>query len=315
MIGSREAELRGEGDRHIPAEELARLAERAFGEDIPPEQDRHLSSCRRCFATFAEFARSHAEWNLIGAREELPEDLRELALAVAGPQAAHDPGSRRSRWWQRDWRPILVPAMAIMATIVIAVMLGSSLIQDRSEPEDLRFAAINKAMLADSEFGLVYPGGEQTANDSDSPYRSGSPSDATATRAALAELAEEHRITAPTPEAAYWLIGGHLALTELGISRNLLDEARQLYPSDDRFDLLAAHLAFKDNDLPGAKRILVTLHRHNPRDGLVQLNLGIVMAAMDDPAAADVLQAIIEDNAGSGLAARAAAELEREGRS
>lgn len=292
-------------DVHIAPEEMPLLVEKGMQGTIPAAQRDHLAHCRHCLALFVELSRGRLDHELEMLPHQAPADFVALGKALPAHESAspttrepsHQAG-RSSRRWRR-WVPALAAVVACLA------LLGPWAHQGTGPASD-DLAIIQKALDADSQHGLVHLGTNGASHTPSTVYRSLSAPDREAVLAALALLGSEYDPAAPSADIVYQRVAGHLAVAELAMARNLLDEARQLFPEDWRFNFLAAHLAYRESDLNRARSLLAGLAEQHPQQGAIQLNLGLVLRELGDPAWEDLLTEVHDRYPGSFLAERAA---------
>jgi hypothetical protein len=288
-----------DNEDHIPDTELAVLVEKALQGDLPGPAKRHLASCPSCFATFAELTRARTGAQA-GRFNEIPADFLELGRAVGrdSHKAAEQPvpATRRPRW--------LLPAAVSLAAVLCLAIFWSVPRSDREDALAGSRQVLATSLQEDSRQGLVHLGMLHLEPIPRTIYRNGNSPESSQARTVLAQLSREQGPELPSAELVYWRAAGYLAIAELGMARNLLDDARQIFPEDWRFRFLTAHLAYKESDLPLARDILSRLAEQRPDDGTVLVDLGLVLSELEDPAGARILARIVRDFPDTYLAKR-----------
>ncbi len=289
-----------DNENHIPDTELAVMVEQALQGDLPEPARRHLARCPSCFAIFAELTRARTGAQA-GQFKEIPADLLELGRAIG-----HDslrtveqpaPATFRPRWHR--------PAAAALAAVLCLAIFWSVTRPDREDALADSRQVLAASLQEDSRQGLVHLDMLHLEPVTRTIYRKGNKLKSSQARTVLAQLSREQVPEHPSAELVYWRAAGYLAIAELGMARNLLDDARQIFPADWRFRFLAAHLAYKESDLPLARDILSRLAEQRPGDGTVLLDLGLVLDELEDPAGARILAQVVRDFPDTYLAKRA----------
>lgn len=291
----------GAGD-HITTEEMPRLVEQGIRGDLPSDRRKHLAQCPDCLALFCELSRGRLDHELAALPHAAPADFVALGKTLPGLEPVAAEASAQSGGFTRRWRT-WVPALAAVAACL--VLFGPWNRQPGPLSAD-DVAVIRKALVADSRHGLVHLGIDGGDPASSTVYRSPSAPDQDALAHTLDRLQAAYDPADPSADLAYQRAAGHLALADLALARSLLDEAHLLFPGDWRFDFLAAHLAYRESDLPQARTLLAELAAQHPQQGAIRLNLGLVLRELNDTAGPEILAEIRDRYPGSLLAERAA---------
>ena len=286
----------GEASEHPAPEVLAALA--APGSSAL-ERDRlagHLSRCDRCMGIYAEFVHMHLSRFADAEVAHPPPHLIQLGMAVASPRPAS-----RARGFQLLRLRRLGPALAISTVGLAAVLIWRTAAPTR--PPDLSMElrqVLAEQMRHDSQGGLLY---SDALMPSDAGIRG--PGNADAAQPDLEQLVQRYNRDAPSADVAYWLVSGFLATNQLRNADPYLRESLQRFPSDMRFQNLAAILAYKQ-DQPAAAESRLRAAVAADRSAVALVNLAIVRRQQGFQGEANaLLQEVTTRFAGTAIAAYA----------
>lgn len=247
-------------------------------EPVTREAQRHLGQCPQCFAAYAEAVEHRSAW-LQDPEASALQHPRGLKGTAGGRRSAPDtpaPGGL-SRMPGSVW------AAALVAACALAVALGIWL---RGTPEkkalpDLAYAPVIQAAVNEySARGLILPGGENAAADDLPEYRGETSSRSESLDRAIRAL---HRAYERNPDSAgvgVELVAANLAAENLSVARTLTREQLRTHPRDPRVQVLAAIVAYQDDDLQEADRHLQSALDEFPDYGPARLNRALVLVRM-----------------------------------
>lgn len=267
---------------HLPAEDLARLID---GDRSALDEAGwcHLANCRSCFAAYAEAVRFRDHW--LSDRESF-EPSRDVIEAGMGRGPAAEPaggGTARRGFPPGGSRPVLLrlgPVLAVLALLLIAAGFSRwwPLSRQANNGQAPIWEPIKVQLAQETALGMVIPGIESVDGKTLPVYRSPEKPHIEELRTANRELLSAYREDRSNADLAFWLIGGHLAGNDLRSTETFLENARRMFPGDERFSILAAVTAFKRNDIEVAETILRGVLRREPDHPEARFNLVYLLA-------------------------------------
>lgn len=264
-------------DRHLSQEQLALLVEGGGSESQLAWLREHLRMCPECASAYTDTLRYRAIWEADASLFRASDELVELARRV--PERSMETAHREPRavpsFW-RSWVPALGGVAAVIALVAAAWlwMPGKFLHNDG-------YAALlpplqQAVVVASMEGSIVIPGGESAAGTTTPQYRAGTVAQDDIIAASLDRLADVYNEAPGNPDVAHWLISGYLATGQLDNADLFVVDARRRFPSDIRFIVLEALIAYRLDDMDRAERLLQTAVTANPAYGPALVNLGLV---------------------------------------
>jgi hypothetical protein len=156
-----------EPDDHIPAEQIAALAEGSLPAESREAILKHLSRCRSCMAAYVEAVRYRAAWLAAPEAFEPPEELVELGQQALAEATTGARPARPSPWRLKR----LAAAAAGLAALVVALRM---LLMPTLPPIVLPLAVSEPlATVAAESTGLFLPGATERAPRPRDAMRSG----------------------------------------------------------------------------------------------------------------------------------------------
>jgi hypothetical protein len=251
------------GDHPTP-EQLATLAAPGSDPQARARLSGHLSCCAHCMGIYAEFVHAHARFHGDPQVAQPEPELISLGMAVAAPTKP----TRQTRL-QRRW---LAPALTISSAAAVALVMVWRATSPPSSPSlsvGLR-ETLAVQVRHDSRGGLLY-------SDSLMPQDAGirGPAGASTAQPDLEQLVALYNRDEPSADVAYWLVTGFLATNQVRSADPYLRESLQRFPSDSRFQNLAAILSYKHDELDAAEQHL-RMAVATERSAVALVNLAIV---------------------------------------
>ncbi len=239
---------------------------------VDPATVAHLRDCAECRSALGDSRLWHALWSadpkrfagvksVEGANREF---LREIASRDAvSPSRA---GNRKLRW------PALLGGVA--AAAAIALILVWSPFKGSSPDEGPVGDAIRQTALS----GLILIPGAETASLNEGPtLRSGFAPLTNEVDSALHSLASAYTDGRSTPALAAQLIGGYLAVGQVGSASDFVRDARNRFPNDQSLLVLEGLVYYCQGNLAQAEDRLRDARERNPRDETATINLASVL--------------------------------------
>ena len=245
-------------DGHPDWNDLAALAE--GNQSASVDLQRHLASCRRCTAAYAEAVRLRTLELVAPASFE---------VAPAMIEAARQTGPAGQRRWSR--RPRLTGVFA--GATLAALALFAIMIRPGATPPPPAFAAIQAALLEQAPAGMVLPGLSPEQGRAQAIYRDGGAGDL---RKEL-EILANHQQQDPGADTSFWLAAGYLAAGRLQSATDLVREARRHHPDDLRLLTLDAVTSYRRSDLGRAETLLREVLVRDPDHAAARFNLALVL--------------------------------------
>jgi Flp pilus assembly protein TadD len=141
---------------------------------------------------------------------------------------------------------------------------------------DLLLPLQQAVAVASMQGSILIPGGEASASTTSPMHRAGTVVQDEIIASALGRLSDVYHENPDNPDIAHWLISGYLATGQLDNADVFVEDARRRFPSDIRFLVLEALVAYRLNDMNRAERLLQTAVNANPAYGPALVNLGLV---------------------------------------
>lgn len=273
---------------HLSAEQLAALVDGGLEEIETPTVEGHLLHCRTCMAAYADTVRMRDEWVRSPDPRSADAQLRELGYgrfpglvtagkgddpaahprvhshACQGPAARRRAGRGRGRW-------------LVAAVVPLAFMVGFGWLGLRGHDDALRrdpaHAVVTAAVHQASHHGMLLPGSGRAAWAPTATFRAAGRMNPDLV-AALTDLTGRADDDARLLRAEGLLAGGSIDLARL-----LTDTARREHPGSTVWQMLAAVVAFRENDLARAETLLHGVLAAEPTNVEALFNLGLVYAA------------------------------------
>lgn len=268
-------------EEHVPAEDIARLAEGT----LPPENAEivlaHLSRCRSCMAAYVEAVRYRAAWLAKPKAFKPPDDVLERGRAVVQPV----PVVRRTR----ARRLLLAGSSLAAAWLVIVLVLrsgGTPWGAREPLPQPVAQAIAERTHLSS---GLFVPGAEAVRTQPTDVFRGGTedPDAIVPPRAldSLRAMYEHAKNPRSRGRAGYQLASALLARGSVDGARDVVDELLAAQPGDCACHALAAQLDYARSP-ERAERHLREAVTAGCRDDVTRIDLAIVELARGDSAGA-----------------------------
>jgi len=256
-------------DLHLTDAQLAALADESLGDAERGFLVEHLRSCEDCHAAYRDTVRYRAIWMADSSVFRAPDAMLDLALRVARPSRM-EPAAPRRRWFE----PRLAAGLCAAAVVVTAGIVWYT--HRQPAPVTQWLPTLKQAAASASADGsIVLPGVEEVVSATSAEHRTGFVQPDESISNALAGLTTAYR-EHPNADVAHWLISGYLATGDVEKGRLYIQDARLRFPSDTRFVVLDAIVAYRTNDLDRAESLLRQALGTNPRDGAALLNLALV---------------------------------------
>jgi len=263
-------------DRHLSEEQLALLVEGGESEGNLAWLREHLRMCPDCASAYTDALRYRAIWGADASVFRASDELVALARSVAdtGTAAANsEPLAAKSFW--RSWSPALGGAAAVIALVAAAALWMPGQIRHNDGYAALLPPLQRAVDVASMEGSIVIPGAEAVATTTPQ-YRAGTVAQDDIIAASLDRLADVYNKAPGNADVAHWLISGYLATGQLDNADLFVVDARRRFPSDIRFLVLEALIAYRLDDMDRAERLLQTAVTTNPAYGPALVNLGLV---------------------------------------
>jgi Flp pilus assembly protein TadD len=296
---------------HLSEEQLALLVEGSAGEGDNALLREHLRMCPDCAAAFEDVARYRAVWQADASVFRASDELVALAerVPVREPVTANrEPLAVRPFW--RSWAPVVgMAAVAVVLIAALAVWQPGQFQRDAGYAELL--PPLQQAVAVASMGGsIVIPGGEAAAGTTSPMHRAGIAAQDEIITSSLDRLANVYHEHPGDSDVAHWLISGYLATGQLDNADLFIEDTRRRFPSDIRFIVLEALVAYRLNDMNRAERLLQTAVNSDPAYGPALVNLGLVQYEQGQwESARRVFETVQTQFAGSPLEDRATALL------
>jgi Flp pilus assembly protein TadD len=258
---------------HLSEEQLAALVEGDSGSVLLRE---HLRTCPDCAAAFEDVARYRAAWMADASLFRASDDLVAMAgsVPVRGTAAAkREPLAARLRI---SWRPVVYATAAAALVLVTALAVWQPDFERGTAYADLLPPLQQAVAVASMQGSILIPGGEASASTTSPMHRAGTVVQDEIIASALGRLSDVYHENPDNPDIAHWLISGYLATGQLDNADVFVEDARRRFPSDIRFLVLEALVAYRLNDMNRAERLLQTAVNTNPAYGPALVNLGLV---------------------------------------
>lgn len=258
---------------HLSEEQLATLVEGDGGGDSALLRE-HLRTCPDCAAAFEDVARYRAAWKADASVFRASDDL--IALAGAVPDRGTAAAKREpfaARLW---WRPAVYATVAAALMLIAALALWRPGFERTTQYADLLPPLQRAVAVASMQGSILIPGGEAAASTTSPMHRAGIVAQDEIIASSLSRLSNAYHENPDNPDIAHWLISGYLATGQLDNAEVFVEDARRRFPSDIRFLVLEALVAYRLNDMNRAERLLQTAVSNNPAYGPALLNLGLV---------------------------------------
>jgi tetratricopeptide (TPR) repeat protein len=283
---------------HLTDSQLAALVDESLSDSERAFLVEHLRTCDACHDAYRDTVRYRSILLADSTVFRAPDPVVDLARRVAQPAAAVR--APRLRWFE----PRLVAGWTAAAVVVIAAAAWYTHRQPASYSEYLPTLK-QAAASASADGSIVLPGVEEVVAATTAEHRTGFVQPDDAITDALAGLTKAYR-DHPDADVAHWLISGYLATGDVETGRLYIQDARLRFPSDTRFLVLDAIVAYRMSDMTRAENLLRTALDANPRDGAALLNLALVQYESGQwDSARRTLQLVRSQFAGSPLEARA----------
>jgi anti-sigma factor RsiW len=266
---------------HLSEEQLAMLVEGNAGEGESALLREHLKKCPDCTAAFEDVAHYRAIWQADASVFRASDDLLALAERVPSREPARarrEPLAVPSFW--RSWSPVmgtaavavvLIAALSIWQPGILPGRLGSG-----AGYADLLPPLQQAVAVASMEGSIVIPGGEGAASTTSPMHRAGIVAQNEIIASSLDRLASVYHEHPGNSDVAHWLISGYLATGQLDNASLFVEDSRRSFPSDIRFMVLEALVAYRLNDMNRAERLLQAAVDIDPAYGPALVNLGLV---------------------------------------
>jgi tetratricopeptide (TPR) repeat protein len=295
---------------HLSEEQLASLVEGDSGGESALLRE-HLRKCPDCAAAFEDVARYRAVWMADASVFRASDDLVAMAKSIparGAETATREPLAGRSMW--RAWAPVLGPAaVALVLVTALLVWQPGRIVRDTTYA-DLLPPLQQAVAVASMQGSILIPGGEASASTTSPMHRAGIVAQNEMITSALNRLSDVYFKNPGNPDIAHWLISGYLATGQLDNADVFVEDARRRFPSDNRFLVLEALVAYRLNDMNRAERLLQAAVDRDPAYGPALVNLGLVQYERGQwDSARRVFETVRTQFAGSPLEDRANALL------
>jgi Flp pilus assembly protein TadD len=193
-------------------------------------------------------------------------------MALARDLARASRPATRFRWFEPRLAAGLCAATVLVTAGVVWYTHRQPALSSYSEwVPTLKQAAAS----ASADGSIVLPGVEEVVSATTAEYRTGFVQPDETITSALSGLTAAYR-EHPSADVAHWLISGYLATGEVETGRLYIQDARLRFPSDNRFLVLDAIVAYRMSDMDRAENLLRAALDANPHDGAALLNLALV---------------------------------------
>jgi predicted Zn-dependent protease len=194
--------------------------------------------------------------------------------------------------------------MAIVAVGLMRFNLNSG---GEAGPNQLVPLPVLRAVEQASMRGnFVLPGGEGGLDADRGAYRSGFVPMTDSLESALNDLFRAYQEGNTSLDVSYWLVAGYVATGQIDAARILASSTLAAHPDAPRVIMLDGIITYRDGDLERSQDRLLAAYELNPDYAVSALNLAIVMGERGDVARAEeLLSGIVQEHAGTSLAARA----------
>ena len=264
-------------DRHLSEEQLALLVEGNGSQSNLAWLREHLRMCPDCASAYTDALRYRAIWEADASIFRASDELVALARRVpdrAAETANREPLAVPSFW--RSWSPVFGSVAAVIVLVAALVLWVPGQFLHNDGYTDLLPPLQRAVVVASMEGSIVIPGGEAAAATTSPQYRAGIVAQDDIIAASLDRLADVYNDAPDNPDVAHWLISGYLATGQLDNADLFAVDARRQFPSDIRFLVLEALIAYRLDDMDRAERLLQTAVTTNPTYGTALVNLGLV---------------------------------------
>lgn len=263
---------------HLSDEQLAMLVEGSAGEGDGALLREHLRNCPECAAAFEDVARYRAVWEADASLFRASDELLALAQKVAVPDSV---SARREPLADGSFRrflsvPVLGTAAAALVLIVAVALWQPGFYRNDRAYADLLPPLQQAVAVASMQGSILIPGGEAAAGTTSPMHRAGIVAQDQIITSSLERLSTVYRKHPDNPDVAHWLISGYLATGQLDNASVFVEDARLRFPSDIRFLVLEALVAYRLNDMNRAERLLQTAVTSDPAYAPALVNLGLV---------------------------------------
>lgn len=297
---------------HLSEEQLAMLVEGTATEGDSALLREHLKMCPDCAAAFEDVALYRAVWQADASVYRASDDLVALAANVAEPEQTT--AKREPLVVVPFWRSPVFGAAAAAVVLIAALAIWQPGFGpgefERDAYADLLPPLQQAVAVASMEGSILIPGGEAVASTTSPVHRAGIVAQDEIIASSLGRLANVYHKNPGNADVAHWLISGYLATDQLDNADLFVEDARRRFPSDIRFLVLEALVAYRLNDMNRAERLLQTAVNSDPAYGPALVNLGLVQYERGQwDAARRVFQTVQTRFAGSPLEDRATALL------
>jgi hypothetical protein len=268
-------------DEHFSAEEIARLAEGQLAPESAETMLSHLSQCRSCMAAYVEAVRYRAAWLAAPEAFKPPEELVAAGMRVRFPPSTPGmPNSRAAKW---------IPAAAALLITALGARWAWLAVNPPIEwPRE-----VTAKLAIESTSGLLLPGVRALPADVGLPRRGADGADGVAPsidslNVQFERLKTVHQAGSSSAREAYRFCATQLAAGGTNAASESVAEALRGAPADRDLSVLGAAIAFRQNDLAGAERLLREILERDAGDALVRLDLALVRQARGDTAGASL---------------------------
>jgi hypothetical protein len=301
-----------ESNDHPTADELAAFVDKTVSAVRAAHIRTHLDTCDECMDAYHFALRSRAT----GRPEPGPaaEDLETvLHYADAGGERAASERTRPWRWiGGRRFAYGAAAAMVVAVAVVAALTVFRQAPGPGFDPDAPAIRPVTVAMVSSSEQRpVITPGVEDRLGDTTVTLRSGAAPVTEDFNAAMSGLVRDYNDGRLPDGGIRWIIGGYLATLQIENARTVIDDVRPRMKDDPDFRVLEAILAYHENDLDSARRILQRVVAERPDHRVAIYDLAVVLdASGDSEGARALLQKLKGEEIGTPIAERAARMLE-----
>jgi Flp pilus assembly protein TadD len=202
-----------------------------------------------------------------------------VALADSIPDLGTTAAKREplaTRSFRRSWAPVLGTAAAALVLITALAVWQPGQMKHDSAYADLLPPLQQAVAIASMQGSILIPGGEASASTTSPMHRAGNVAQNEIIASSLNRLSGVYYENPGNPDIAHWLISGYLATGQLDNADLFVVDARRRFPSDIRFLVLEALIAYRLDDMDRAERMLQTAVANYPAYGPALVNLGLV---------------------------------------